>query len=393
MRRRLLLLFFITCISSLAFAQTQPRIRVLLGARASVIVRMEGPHRGYVDGVLRFSTPAPLSWPLRAQGDRLTVGGQPKGTPPRAFHHGHSLRSPSVTFGHSLLLEPTDGKPVSYGGWKYRGGLELVASGGEVEVINVVGLEAYLRGVVPAEMSASWPLEALKAQAVASRGYALTNLNPQGDYDICATQDCQVYKGMSAERSRSDEAVADTAGLVLTYGGGLARTYYHSDSGGYLASSASVWGEAEPYLVAKADVATNGPNSRWTLRLDPAKIAASLRAYGVNLGTVRALHVLAITQSGRALKLEIDGSSSRVVLEGEALTLLLRGWGFKSTRFTMAGDLVAAGRGYGHGVGMSQYGARSLALAGDSYQQILAFYYPHTLLAALPYSPYAQLAR
>src|SRR5690606_8349135 len=136
----------------------------------------------------------------------------------------------------------------------------------------------YLRGVVPSEMQANWPLEALKAQAIAARSYTLTSLQPDSDYDICATVECQVYRGIAVEHERSDRAVLETAGLVLMHDGAFARTYYHSDSGGVVASSAEVWGESLPYLVAVADISQNTPHRRWEARLDPVRMRASLRA-------------------------------------------------------------------------------------------------------------------
>jgi stage II sporulation protein D len=115
-------------------------------------------------------------------------------------------------------------------------------------------------------------------------------------------------------------------------------------------------------------------------------MALSLQAHGIDVGRVTALRVLALSESGRVQRAEISGERGRIVLSGPMLTTLLRNWGLKSTRFVMRGDLLAYGDGWGHGVGMSQYGARSLAAAGYRFDEILAFYYPHTRLQALPYS-------
>ena len=247
----------------------------------------------------------------------------------------------------------------------------------------MVGLESYLRGVVPAEMQANWHLEALKAQAVAARTYTVTSLKPYADYDICATTECQEYRGVAVEHPRSDRAIADTAGQVLTYGGQFARTYYHSDSGGVIASSAEVWNRARPYLVAHTDVEISSPHRRWEKVVDGAEVAASLEQRGKGVGTVLALRILSYSESGRVTSLEVTGSAGSTVLSGTKLTKLLREWGLKSTRFAMAGNLVARGDGWGHGVGMSQYGAKSLAQSGYGYAQILGFYYPGTVLQRL----------
>ncbi len=340
------------------WAHAQPLVRVLLGDDlAEVHVAFAGPHAGAIDG-RSFATPFALTWPVSAAAGELTVDGHP--------------------VGRVLELWSDDG--FGWDGRRYRGSLRLVADGDRVRVVNAVELEAYLRGVVPAEMVPTWPAEALRAQAVAARTYTLAYLDSGAEYDVCATDECQVYRGRDAEHPSTDAAVADTAGLVLTYGGAFARTYYHSDSGGVIASSAEVWGRDIAYLQAFQDVITNGPHRAWTSQLAPGPVAATLRAAGRDVGNVERLTVLATSASGRVERVEFVGSAGRAVLEGAALRAALRGWGLKSTRFAMTGALTVRGEGWGHGVGMSQYGARELALQGYAFAQILGFYYPDTTL-------------
>ena len=345
-----------------ALASAQPLVRVLLDERLGAAhVRFDGPHRGAIDA-RPFATPFALSWSVSAQDGRL-------------FVDAHAV-------GRQLDLA-ADGGEVVWDGRAYRGSLRFLARGDALLVINVVDLEAYLRGVVPAEMQASWPLEALRAQAVAARTYTMVNLDAAAPYDVCATSDCQVYRGIGIEHPRTDQAVADTAGQVLTFGGTFARTYYHSDSGGVIASAAEVWGMSLPYLAAFRDVASDGPHARWDTRLDPGAVAAQLAAAGHHVGAVQRVRVVGYSESGRVSGLEIVGSAGRVTLHGLAARLQARAWGLKSTRFEMVGDLAVRGWGWGHGVGMSQYGARALALSGYGYGQILAFYYPDTQLQRL----------
>lgn len=361
---RFLVALFICLLIAVSWAE--PQVRVLLGeVSGTLTIQLQGGHRGYIDGVLRFETPLGLSWSFSAQGGMLWASEQ--------------------QLGQQLRLEPTSSELLSWRGHAYRGSLMLRAKGNLIQVINVVGLESYLRGVVPAEMQASWPLEALKAQAVAARSYTLYSLDPERPYDICATVDCQVYGGVSSEHPNADRAIAATRGLVLTYGGNIAQTYYHADSGGFMASSAEVWGKGLPYLQAHADVAVSSPHRHWERHLDPQVMTASLAAYGINLEQVRALRVLTYSESGRVDKMEVLAANGSVVLKGETLQSLLRAWGLKSTRFEMRGALMASGDGWGHGVGMSQYGARSLARSGYPFERILQFYYPGTQMGALPY--------
>ncbi|QRN79985.1 MAG: SpoIID/LytB domain-containing protein [Nocardiopsis sp. BM-2018] len=349
-------------LACLTVASAQPLVRVLLDERVGVAqVRFDGAHRGAIDG-RPFATPFALAWTVSAQDGRLFVDAR--------------------AVGRQLDLS-SDAGSVTWDGRSYRGSLRLLARGDALLVINVVELEAYLRGVVPAEMQASWPLEALRAQAVAARTYTMVNLDGNAPFDVCATSDCQVYRGMGIEHPRTDQAIADTAGQVLTFGGAFARTYYHADSGGVIASAAEVWGMSLPYLSAFRDVASDGPHARWDARLDPTTVAAHLAAAGHHVGAVQRVRIVAYSESGRVSGMEVVGSAGRVTVHGLAARLQARAWGLKSTRFEMTGDLSVRGWGWGHGVGMSQYGARALALSGYAYGQILAFYYPDTHLQRL----------
>jgi stage II sporulation protein D len=340
-------------------------VRILLDEVVSADVRIDGAHLGYVDGLIRFETPLPLLWSLVAQGGRLLSDGE--------------------EIGVGLTLAPVAGV-VRWGDRSYRGNLQLRARGDRVMVINVVDLEDYLRGVVPSEMQASWPIEALKAQAVAARTFALSSLDPEGSYDLCATIDCQVYRGMEVEHPRSDRAVAETEGIVVTYGGVTIRAYYHADSGGVVASSAEVWGMPLPYAVAMSDVAASSPHRRWRVELDPQLVAQTLRDSGHEVGDVQAMRVLAFSDSGRVSQLQVLGSGGNVLLDGATVQRMVRRWGLKSARFTLIGALTVQGDGWGHGVGMSQYGARALAQANYSFGQILVFYYPNTDLWRLTFT-------
>lgn len=355
----LVLLLLIPLAGAQGLEPVNRQVRVLLATTATVEVGATGPHRGSVDGAARFSTPAALTWPVSAADGQLFVDGRP--------------------IGQRLVLE-ADGSYLRLGGNRYRGAMALSALGDVIEVVNLVDVESYLRGVVPSEMSASWPMEALKAQAVAARSYTLTSLDPTGRYDLCATVDCQVYRGVEAEHPRTDAAIAATAGVVVTYGGATAQTYYHADSGGMIASSQEVWGSALPYLVVRTDAPTSTPHRAWVARLDGATVANSLAAAGFGVGSVSGVRVVRLSESGRVVELEVSGSAGSRVLRGGTLTNLARGWGLKSMRFTVQGGLTVRGDGWGHGVGMSQYGARALAHAGYDYGRILAYYYPATSL-------------
>jgi SpoIID/LytB domain protein len=152
-----------------------------------------------------------------------------------------------------LVLRPGKNAPIGLDGRLYRGKLELVPQSGFLRVVNVVPLESYLQGVVAGEMPFSWPAEALKAQAIAARSYALASLLKGKPYDLYSDVRSQVYLGVAGEKPSTTKAVTDTAGQVVLYGGKVATTYYFSSSGGKTASAADVFGFSVPYLVSRPD--------------------------------------------------------------------------------------------------------------------------------------------
>jgi len=268
-----------------------------------------------------------------------------------------------------------------WNGQAYRGNLLAVWRNGQIAFINRVWLEDYLLGVVPSEVPASFPSAVLQAQAILARTFALYRLNPAGLYDICANEKCQVYRGKAAEQPQHSEAVLATRSLIVSYGQKPITAVYNADSGGYTASAAEVWGNAVPYLVAKPDPYSQSPNGSWSRTLYSATIASALSAMGITVGTVQALQPIFYSESGRPLQLQVVGSAGSVELDGPQSTKLLRRLGLPSTKVRFEGWQVY-GQGNGHGVGMSQWGARGLALQGWDYRMILGYYYPGTFLSS-----------
>jgi len=163
-----------------------------------------------------------------------------------------------------LVVRPGKAAPLSLDGRLYRGSLQMSAQGGFLRAVNLVGLESYLLGVVAGEMPHAWPLDTLRAQAVAARSYALANLVKGKPFDLYADVRSQVYLGVAGEKPRSNEAVQSTAGEVVLYSGKVASTLYFSTSGGKTASAADVFGTAVPYLVSRPDPWDKlSPYHRW----------------------------------------------------------------------------------------------------------------------------------
>jgi len=358
---------------------------------------------------------------------------------------------------------------VRCGGSDYRGALELFAGKeGGVVVLNVLPLEDYLLSVVPSEMPSAWPAEALRAQAVAARSYALARMAAQrdGTYDVFAGPASQEYRGVGGEHETSTQAVRDTAGQVLTYNGQPITAYYCADAGGYTKA-----GE-QPYLKAVPSFCPKSPHNDWSVPLSNEKLAALAKGEGHDVGQVLSVDAANDSHSGHLVSITIHGERGACLIKAAHLRNLLGLSKMKSTRLHLespggasllaapafcpapdepapvrglprwlsvslqgfsrpwvawisgnaalkmrtlyafdgtklvrcnretavvsgAANLPAAaegappvaasasaldgvvlrGSGYGHGLGMSQWGARQLAEEGKSYKEILTYFY------------------
>ncbi len=334
-------------------------------------------------------------------------------------------------------------------GRKYYGGFRYTRlNGGNLTVVNILGMDEYVCGVVPYEMSPGWPLEALKAQAVSARTYGASQLGKHGGYgfDLCNSTCCQAYLGVDVDAPDCEEAVFSTSGVYITYEGELASTYYHSCDGGATEDSENVFYEKIPYLRGVKDpyesqVTTGYEN--WSYVYTRDDITWLLRAKGYNCGTIvsvtptytelgniyslrftdsngvnwtfsrsRAGSILysktlgKYTHSQRFTVTDADIESQSLYINeneeplsetqrlwavdgsgqvhqlGEAgkLTMLTSDGSRTVNRSSGEGAIYAAryrvsGSGWGHNVGMSQHGARAMALLGFTYEDILKFYF------------------
>jgi stage II sporulation protein D len=229
----------------------------------------------------------------------------------------------------SLVLRPGKSAVLSVDGKPYRGRIELSAQGGFLRVVNVVPVEAYLQGVIAGEMPFSWPLEALKAQAVAARSYALASLVKGKPFDLYSDVRSQVYLGVAGEKPQTTLAVRATAGEVVLYGGKIATTFYFSTSGGRTANAADVYGVATPYLVARPDPWDKAsPYHRW------GPVVFSARDMQSKLGVQgRVLDVKgAATPSGRLRSLVVETTAGTTSVPSGLLRSAL---GLRSTWVTV----------------------------------------------------------
>ena len=269
----------------------------------------------------------------------------------------------------------------------YRGAIEVFESKEGMLVVNELSLESYLVGLINREISSRWPPEAVKAQAVIARTYALYQKEKRkGElFHLSGTFMDQVYTGMGVEDDAALRAVRDTEGEVLGYNGGLALSLYHSNAGGVTEDSSEVWQEGYPYLRSvESPYDMEAPVFSWNLVLDASTLGERLRKAGYSIGEPVMISPVERSATGRVKALLIeDVHGLSIVLRGEDLRRAVGYTALKSTMFDVRsiGDVfVFEGRGSGHGVGLSQWGAKGMAERGFSYREILEHFYPGTTL-------------
>lgn len=304
-----------------------------------------------------------------------------------------------------LIIEPLDDSAgMILGGTSYRGAAELVADPERgLTVINRLGLESYLAGVVPAEIGSRPPEEfaAVKAQAVAARTYTIASLGSRDSlgFDVFATVEDQAYGGVQIERPEIGRAIRETAGEILTYDERPVLALYHSTCGGRTATRYEVWGEPDlPYLRSVRDrgggddFCAISPRHRWRESWTAEsmndfvrrELAERLGVTPTSVGQIRGIRVLSRTENDRVDQLEVEADGGRYVVRKNDIRWVLRpaeGSILRSTDFAVRQgrvgeeDVVVEGRGFGHGIGMCQWGAIGRAREGQTYREILASYY------------------
>lgn len=307
----------------------------------------------------------------------------------------------TLTKNSSIRILSSDPRGIWLGKRRYRGELRIAIKGQRLIAINHLGIERYLMSVVGSEMPKDWPIAALKAQAVAARTYALKRLGSKGLFDINSSESSQVYLGIESETESTRSAVNSTRSLVLRYRGKLITAVFHSSSGGKTEASGSVWKYQLPYLVSVKDFDQHSPKFRWRTKVFPSE----LRKAFSEIGGLNSIQILKTSKTGRILSTKAYGPKGKIILSGIDIRRRL---GLKSTlaRFEMVPYskvskfsnknstifekdnnqflvpnppqnyyLLVKGKGAGHGVGMSQWGANGLAEKGSNFRQILLHYY------------------
>jgi stage II sporulation protein D len=276
-----------------------------------------------------------------------------------------------------------------------NGSLQVVRRGKGLLVVNHVDLEEYVKGVVPSEVNSAWHPEMLKAQAVAARTYALYQhmLSASRDYDVAASIQDQVYRGRHGVDARVEQAVESTRGLVITHQGAPIYAAFSSTAAGITEDAMVVWSKDLPYLKGvECPFDLESPHYQWKASFSVDALEKNLRQLGFPVGTIATLTPLSHSRAGRVATLRILHSKGELILRGEELRKAVGYTVVPSTQFTVESfgqDIVLAGYGAGHAVGMCQWGAKELAELGYSFSSILRYYYPGTELqdASLTQAP------
>ena len=308
-----------------------------------------------------------------------------------------------------ITAQSGDAGLLSVGGKPYRGTITVHATDSGMSVVNLARIDDYLRGVVPLEIGTRSldDSAAVQAQAVTARSYAYIHLTPNRFYDVTAGTLDQVYGGVSVESAVGSEAVESTRTLVLKYAGRIVNAPYSSTCGGQTAAASEIWrSEDEPYLRSVSDEIPGtgryycdiAPRFRWTRTLDGTQLNAALAQYLANYvsvpgrrpGVAQSVVIGSRTQSGRVGTLIVTTDRGRFTLRGNDIRYVLRPPGgeiLNSTYFSVSATpgsegalakLTLTGTGYGHGVGMCQWGAIGRARAGQDFRTILRTYSPGT---------------
>jgi stage II sporulation protein D len=265
-----------------------------------------------------------------------------------------------------------------WNGRAYRGIAKTVTlADGRRGLVNAAPLDAYLYGVLSAEVSAAWPRASQHAQAVAARTYALSKIRPGQPYDLVASELDQRYLGFGSETVEGKDAVDATAGEIVFFGYAPARVAYSACCGGHTADGARTWGLAAPYLRGVRDpYCYSSPAYSWSATVGFDEVERAFGASGV-----RRVDLLDVDASGRPAELGFSGARTVDVRTAEFRNALgaarIRSTLIRSA-FPLAGGIAVSGNGFGHGVGLCQWGTREMGKLGATKNQILAFYFPGT---------------
>ena len=336
---------------------------------------------------------------------------------------------------YNIFFKSGDGEKIYFDGVEYHGSSAFyIIDEYKLLSINLVSIEDYLKGVVPSEIPSSWHEESLKAQAVAARTYAVSNTrdNPLYGYHVVDNQNSQVYSGIERENSTTNKAVEETEGELIYYNDRLITAFYHSTSGGKTADSGNVWSTTLPYLISVEDKFSNiSPYTEWVNEFSKEELIDILEEE-FEVEDIYDMDLLEVSEDERVIEISLKTDKGEIIFIKEEIRAVLGYSELKSTWFKIDKNnkidiiqevsvyksnlneleiikyddeklkkeiigynkninikskeeefklnsspslFVIKGRGWGHGIGMSQYGAKQMAEEGFTYNEILEYYY------------------
>lgn len=308
---------------------------------------------------------------------------------------GEGINFGSFRIPGTARLVPLDPDAVMVvGPSRYQGALIVRPNqNGTLTAVSELGVEDYLLGVLPHEMEQSWPLEALKAQAVVARTFAYYNLGKyrKSGFDLTSDTRSQMYGGVGAVSPSVRRAVAETRGEVLGYKGVLLASYYHACCGGHTADYGLVWGHGAPAAKPLRGVADrycrSSPLARWTAVLSSAEVLSALQSRRFVGGRLRDFRIGKRDKSGYVHTFVAEIGDKKVTMGADEFRKAVGATQLRSVRLASVklrrGAVEFEGFGSGHGVGLCQWGARLQAEAGRSYEKILSYYFPGSTLSVV----------
>ncbi|MEW6100997.1 MAG: SpoIID/LytB domain-containing protein [Candidatus Omnitrophota bacterium] len=281
-----------------------------------------------------------------------------------------------------VMVKPGRGV-VLINGRQFKGKVEFIRKlDGGLLCVNHIDLEEYIKGILYHETSHYWPIEALKAQAITSRTFAVNQMreNKEKDFDVTSDIYSQVYGGKYSERLRTNRAVDDTKGRLLTYQNKVFPAFFHATCAGHTEDASLLWNiNILPLKGVACGFCKEAPHFQWHYVLTLKEIRDSLEKGNYNPGEIRDIHISGRDKSGRVTNLKIVSKNKETVISAKDFRQLIGPNIIRSTNFTVAivnHDAVFEGFGWGHGVGLCQWGAYFMAKQGRAYEEILKHYYP-----------------
>ncbi|MCR8538912.1 MAG: SpoIID/LytB domain-containing protein [Prochlorococcus marinus CUG1439] len=362
------ILFFCVFQSETVFASREPIIRVLISKNNNIRIRSDKLIPLTIDGKI-FSNKKIKGLTLKNEKNRKIL-----------YFDKNKQKIYDLKSNQQFQVRSSDGRGIWVGQKRFSGKIDLFILDSEILVVNVLGIEKYLSSVVGSEMPIKWPMEALKAQAIASRTYALKQKG-NNLFDIDSTQRNQVYNGLESRTYKTIRAVKSTRSLVLTYKNKLINALFHSSSGGMTENSQDVWKNKYPYLSSVKDFDKKNPKFRWQRKFSDKELTNLFP----KIGGLKNIEILNITSTGRVKNVKLIGAYGSDQMSGVDLRKKL-GLNSNFVRFKFFDEelnnkvpkkkgLIVFGQGSGHGVGMSQWGAKYMASKGQKAENILKYFY------------------